>query len=273
MSTGAHMQAGLSPAALPPLAFITGASSGIGQALAARYVQAGWRVALLARRAEAMAQWAQAQGWPAAQWAVYGADVRHEAAVQAAAAACLASQGLPDVVVANAGISIGVDLALAEDLAVLRDLFDTNVIGLAATFQPFIAPMKQRGHGTLVGVASVAAVRGLPGHAGYCGAKAAVVQVCETLRGELRRDGIKVVTIAPGYIDTPLTRDNDYPMPFLMSGEAFADQAFKAISRGERWRVIPWQMGVVMSLMRWLPRGLFDLAVSSQQHRKKRRRD
>jgi NADP-dependent 3-hydroxy acid dehydrogenase YdfG len=255
-----------------PLAFITGASSGIGQALAARYVQAGWRVALLARRSDEMSEWAKAQGWPATQWAVYGADVRHEAEVQLAAQACLVAQGLPDVVVANAGISIGVDLSLAEDLAVLRDLFETNVMGLAATFQPFIEPMKQRGSGTLVGVASVASVRGLPGHAGYCGAKAAVVQVCETLRGELRAHGVRVVTLAPGYIDTPLTQGNDYPMPFLMSPEAFADRAFKAIGRGVRWRVIPWQMGVAASVMRFMPRWLFDLAVSSQGHRKKRRR-
>ena len=253
------------------LVFITGASSGIGQALATRYLQAGWRVALLARRAEEMAKWAQAQGWPEQQWAVYAADVRSEDEVQAAAQACLSTQGLPDVVVANAGISIGVDLSLAEDLSVLRDLMDTNVIGLAATFQPFIEPMKQRGHGTLVGVASVAAVRGLPGHAGYCGAKAAVVQICETLRGELRPFGVRVVTLVPGYIATPLTSQNDYPMPFLMQPDTFADKAFKAIARGEAWRIIPWQMGVLAQLMRWLPRGLFDVLLGSQKHRKKRR--
>ncbi len=254
------------------LAFITGASSGIGQALAARYLQAGWRVALVARRGDTMRAWASEQTWPDGQWAVYEADVRDEAAVQRAAQACLSAQGLPDVVVANAGISIGVDLSLAEDLPVLRDLMDTNVIGLAATFQPFVAGMKQRGHGTLVGVASVAAVRGLPGHAGYCGAKAAVVQICETLRGELRPFGVRVVTLAPGYIDTPLTRENDYPMPFLMQPAVFADQAFRAIERGVRWRVIPWQMGVAATVLRFMPRALFDAVLGSQKHRKKRRR-
>jgi len=254
------------------LVFITGASSGIGQALAARYVAAGWRVALVARRVTDMRQWALAQGWPAEQWAVYEADVRQEASISAAAQACLDTQGLPDVVVANAGISVGVDLSLAEDLAVLRDLMDTNVIGLAASFQPFINPMKVRGHGVLVGVASVAAIRGMPGHAGYCAAKAAVVQICETLRGELRGHGIRVVTLAPGYIDTPMTRHNSYPMPFLMKAPAFADQAFKAIERGARWQVIPWPMAVVTILLRWMPRWLFDAIASSQQHRKKQRR-
>lgn len=256
----------------PPLAYITGASSGIGQALAARYVQAGWRVALVARRVDEMRAWALSQGWPEGRWAVYGADVRMEAQVQAAAQACLAQQGLPDVVIANAGISVGVDLSLAEDLPVLRDLLETNVVGLAATFQPFIQPMRLRGSGTLVGVASVAAVRGLPGHAGYCGAKAAVVNLCETLRGELKPDGVKVVTIAPGYIDTPLTRDNDYPMPFLMAAPDFADRAFKAIEAGVRFKVIPWPMGIVAAVMRFMPRCLFDTVVGSQKHRKKRRR-
>lgn len=255
-----------------PLAFITGASSGIGQALAARCLREGWCVALVARRGEAMRQWLQQQGWPAAQWRVYEADVRDEVAMAAVAQACIDTQGLPDVVVANAGISFGVDLSLAEDLAVLRDLMDTNVIGLAATFQPFITPMKLRGSGTLVGVASVAAIRGMPGHAGYCGAKAAVVQMCETLRGELRAHGVKVVTLAPGYIDTPMTRPNTYPMPFLMPVDVFADKAFRAIRRGERWRVIPWQMGWVVALLRWMPRAWFDAVMGAQQHRKKQRR-
>lgn len=255
------------------LVFITGASSGIGQALAARYIQAGWRVAMVARRVEQVTRWAQAQGWPARQWAVYGADVRDEQALQAAAKACMAAHGVPEIVIANAGISVGVDLSLAEDLAVMRDLMDTNVIGLAATFQPFIDPMKAQGHGTLVGIASVASVRGLPGHAGYCGAKAAVVQICETLRGELKGHGVRVVTIAPGYIDTPMTRGNDYPMPFLMKAERFASLAFDAIARGDSWRVIPWQMGIVASVMRWLPRWFFDAVAGSQQYRKKRRRD
>jgi short-subunit dehydrogenase len=255
-----------------PLVCITGASSGLGQALAARYVQAGWRVALVARRVAEMRAWALSQAWPADRWAVYGADVRDEAQMQAAARDCLNQQGLPDVVIANAGISVGVDLSLAEDLPVLRDLFETNVMGVAATFQPFIQPMCARGSGTLVGVASVAAMRGLPGHAGYCGAKAAVVHLCETLRGELKPHGLKVVTLVPGYIDTPLTQGNDYPMPFLMTPQAFADQAFKAIGAGARFRVIPWPMAIVATVLRFMPRWLFDAAVGAQKHRKKRRR-
>jgi NAD(P)-dependent dehydrogenase (short-subunit alcohol dehydrogenase family) len=255
----------------PPLVFITGASAGIGQALAAQYVARGWRVALVARRAQALQAWVDQQGWSPQQVWVQGADVRIEAEIESAAQRCLSELGLPDVVIANAGISVGVDLSERDDLAVLRDLLDTNVMGLAATLQPFIAPMVARGRGTLVGMASVAAARGMPGHAGYCASKAAVVQMCETLRGELRRSGVRVVTIAPGYIDTPLTSGNDYPMPFLMSAPDFARRAMRAIDQGVRFKVIPWPMGVVYAILRLMPRAWFDALVGLQKHKKKRR--
>ncbi len=258
------------PAPQRPLAFITGASSGIGQALAARYVQAGWRVALVARRAQPMRDWAAQQGWPADRWAVHGADVRDDAQVLAAASACLRTQGLPDVVIANAGISVGVDLSLAEDLPVLRDLLETNVMGVAATFQPFIAPMRERGSGTLVGVASVAAIRGLPGHGAYSASKAAVVAYCESLRVECRGQGLKVVTLVPGYVATPLTASNPYRMPFLMTAQDFAERAFGAIGAGASYRVIPWQMGVVAKLLRLLPNALFDRLFAGRGRKKRR---
>lgn len=262
----------MSNARSTPLVFITGASSGIGQALARRYLAQGARLALVARRVEALQAWVATQGEAGARVAVYQADVRDTEALLAVAERCLAEQGVPDTVIANAGVSIGVDLSLAEDLPVLRELYETNVLGMAATFQPFIEPMARRGSGTLVGVASVAAARGLPGHAGYCGTKAAVVQMCETLRGELRGRGVKVVTLTPGYVATPLTAHNDYPMPFLMDADDFAARALPAIERGARFKVIPWPMGVVYAVMRALPRGLFDALVGSQKHRKKRRR-
>ena len=255
-----------------PLVFITGASSGIGQALARRYLTQGARLVLVARRVQALQAWVAEQGEAAARVAVYQADVRDTEALLAVASRCLADHGVPDIVIANAGVSIGVDLSLVEDLPVLRELYDTNVLGMATTFQPFIGPMAQRGSGTLVGVASVAAARGLPGHAGYCGTKAAVVQMCETLRGELRGRGVKVVTLTPGYVATPLTAHNDYPMPFLMDAEDFAARAVPAIERGARFTVIPWPMGLVYAVLRALPRGLFDALVGSQKHRKKRRR-
>lgn len=252
-----------------PLVFITGASSGIGQALALRYYRAGYRLALVARRAAELQAWAREQGLEAGRWAVYGADVRDIASITGAGRACLASQGLPDVVIANAGISIGIDSAVYDDLEVMRSLYETNNLGLAATFQPFIAAMNARGSGALVGIGSVAGIRGLPGHAAYCSSKAAVISYCESLRGECRPSGVKVVTLCPGYIDTPLTRQNRYSMPFLMQPADFADRAFEAITAGASYRVIPWQMGVVAKLLRLLPNALFDklLAGRPRKHR------
>ncbi|RYY72600.1 MAG: SDR family oxidoreductase, partial [Comamonadaceae bacterium] len=171
---------------------------------------------------------------------------------------CLARQGVPDAVIANAGISAGVDTAAREDIDVIAHTFATNNVGMAATFHPFVAPMVRRGSGALVGIGSVAGIRGLPGHGAYCASKAAVISYCESLRGELRSSGVKVVTICPGYIDTPLTRRNRYSMPFLMKPEDFADRAFRTIDAGASYRVIPWQMGVVAKLLRLLPNALFD---------------
>ena len=247
-----------------PLVFITGASSGIGQALAARFHRAGYRLALVARRAAEVQAWAEAQGFAADRFAVYAADVRDIAAIAGAGRACIAAQGLPDVVIANAGISVGIDTAIFDDLEVMRATYETNNLGLAATFHPFVAPMRTRRSGSLVGIASVAGIRGMPGHGAYCSSKAAVISYCESLRGELRDSGVKVVTLGPGYIDTPLTRENPYSMPFLMQADDFANRAFEAIQRGVSYRVIPWQMGVVAKLMRLLPNAVFDKLVSGR---------
>lgn len=255
-----------------PLVFITGASSGIGQALAARYAAAGWRLALVARRTAELQAWADAQRLPPERVAVYGADVAVIDSIVQAGEACIARQGLPDVVIANAGISIGMDTAEREDLDVLRDTLATNNTGLAATFHPFLRGMRERRSGTLVGVASVAAIRGLPGHGAYCASKAAVVAYCESLRGECRGQGVRVVTLLPGYIATPLTAGNPYPMPFLMPAARFADQAFAAIEAGASYRVIPWQMGVVAKLLRLLPNPLFDRLLAGRGRKPRKAR-
>ena len=123
---------------MAPLVFITGASSGIGQALAQRYLAAGWHLALPARRPAELSAWAAAQGWPAERWRVYGADVAAVDSIVAAGQACIAEQGVPQVVIANAGISVGMDTAERADLDVMARTFAVNNLGLAATFPPFV---------------------------------------------------------------------------------------------------------------------------------------
>ena len=251
------------------LVFITGASSGIGQALAWRFCQAGYSLALVARRTEETLAWAQSINIQSDRYKIYSADVSVVDSIVAAGQACLAQQGVPDVVIASAGISVGVDTAERGDIDVMVKVLATNTVGTAATFHPFIEPMTRRGSGALVGIGSVAGIRGLPGHGAYCASKAGVISYCESLRGELRSCGVKVVTICPGYIDTPLTRKNRYSMPFLMQVDNFAAKTVQAIEAGVTYRVIPWQMGVVAKLMRLLPNWLFDRLLTGRPRKRR----
>ncbi len=173
-------------------------------------------------------------------------------------------QGLPDVVIASAGISVGVDTAERADIDVIVRTFAVNNIGTAASFHPFLRPMIKRGSGKLVGIGSVNGIRGFPGHGANCPSKAAMISYCECLRGELRGTGVKVVTLCPGYIDTPLTRRNSYSMPFLMPADRFAGRAFRAIEAGVSYKVIPWQMGWLAKLLRLLPDCVFDRAFAGR---------
>jgi short-subunit dehydrogenase len=239
----------------PLKVFITGASSGIGEAFAAEYARQGATLGLVARRAEPLA--AFAARFPQLRISTYTADVREPDALAAAAHAFIAEHGLPDIVIANAGVSKGTATGHG-DLDTFREIIDINVFGMAATFEPFAAAMAQARHGTLVGIASVAGVRGLPGSGPYSASKAAARVYLESLRVEMRPHGVAVVTIAPGYIRTPMTAHNPYPMPFLMDAERFAAKAAQAIAAKARYRVVPWQMGLVGILLALLPRWLYD---------------
>lgn len=246
------------------LVFITGASSGIGQALALTYYKAGYQLALVARRTDEIESWSSEYKISKNSYKIYSADVSNIDSIVAAGKACIAAQGLPDVVIANAGISVGIDTAIRVDLDQMAQTYATNNIGLAATFHPFIEGMLLRKSGKLVGIGSVAGIRGLPGHGAYCASKAAVISYCESLRGELRNSGVKVITICPGFIKTPMTQHNPYHMPFLMEVEDFAKQSFAKIEAGSSYSVIPWQMGVVAKLLRLMPNALLDKALAGR---------
>lgn len=235
--------------------FITGASSGIGAALATHYAAAGAQLGLLGRREAALQ--ALRAGLPG-EHVVLCADVGDATAMRDAAAHFMARVGLPDVVIANAGVSVGTLTESGEDFAAFEAVVRTNLLGMVATFEPFVAAMRARGRGRLVGIASVAGVRGLPGAGAYSASKAAAIAYLESLRVELHGSGVRVVTIAPGYIATPMTAINPYPMPFLLPAPEAARRMAAVIERGCAYRVVPWQMGVVAKLLRVLPNGLFD---------------
>jgi NAD(P)-dependent dehydrogenase (short-subunit alcohol dehydrogenase family) len=235
----------------PLKVFITGASSGLGAALARHYGTAGARLGLAGRRLEGLQD--TAAGLDAR---LYQADVRDAGAMQRAAADFMREVGVPDVVVAAAGISVGTLTEAVEDAPVFRAVMDANVLGLVHTFQPFLGAMQTGG--VLCGISSVAGVRGLPGGGAYSASKAAATVYLEALRLELKSRGIAVVTVAPGYIDTPMTRVNPYAMPFRLTAAAAAAKVARCIARRRGYTVIPWQMAWVARLLKWLPIPVYD---------------
>ena len=228
--------------------FITGASSGIGAAMAKKFDAMGAQLGLVGRSQEKLdavlssMQNAQAH-------TTYALDVTDRAALFAAA---------------NAGISIGVKTEYEEDLDVLEKVYRTNVFAMAATFHPFIEPMSKRGGGQFAGIGSVGGIRGLPGSEAYCSSKAAVISYLESLRNDVRKYGISVTTICPGFVRTPLVAKNPYKMPFILEPEEFAERAVKAILDKDSYRVIPWQMAWVARLLKILPDSVFDWALSGR---------
>ncbi len=242
--------------------FITGASSGIGEALARQYNNSGAQLGLVARRFDFLQQLSNdivAAGGAAP--ALYACDVRDAVALRAAADDFVTRFGAPDIVIANAGVSRGT-LTGEDDLQAFRDVFDINVLGMVNTFNAFVAPMKAVQTGTLVGVASVAGFRGIPGSGAYSASKAAAITFCESLRVELRGDGISVVTICPGYIRTPMTAVNTFNMPFLIDAADAARRFERAIAAKTSFTVIPWQMGIAARVLRIVPNWLYDRVFS-----------
>ncbi|MDO8465798.1 MAG: SDR family oxidoreductase [Gallionella sp.] len=249
---------------MPLRVVLTGASSGLGLALARHYLERGASVAVFARRGELLQ--ALAAEFPN-QVFCYALDVRDAPAVQDAASDFIARAGCPDVVIANAGVSVGTLTEYAEDLDAFQQVMDINVLGMVKIFQPFIAAMRAARQGTLVGIASVAGFRGLPGAGAYSASKAATISYLESLRVELHDSGVKVVTICPGYIKTAMTAANPYPMPFMLEADEAAKRMVRAIERQISFAVIPWQMGLVGCLLKLLPRWLYDRLFAHAPHK------
>lgn len=250
--------------------FITGASSGIGEALAQEYRRRDPDaiVGITARRGEVLQALSTRLG--TARTPFWPIDVDDREALADAAQDFMRRFGAPDAVIANAGISHGTITGEPGDAAVFEWILRTNVVGMFDTFAPFVPAMKSARSGRLVGIASVAGIRGLPGAGGYSASKAAAITYLESLRVELRGSGVRVVTIAPGYVRTPLTARNRYRMPFLMDADRFARKAVDAIDAGRSFVVIPWQMRIVAALLRALPDALYDAAFARAPRKARR---
>lgn len=252
--------------------FITGASSGIGEALAieyaARYKNEDTIIGLASRRSERLQNLQDSlQKYDHITCFTYAVDVRDHHALASAAADYMQRCGTPDIVIANAGVSSGTLTEQQADISAFQVVMDINVMGMVHTFQPFISAMREAGKGQLVGIASVAGVRGLPGAGAYSASKAAAIAYLESLRVEMLHHNIAVTTIAPGYIRTPMTDINTYKMPFLMNVDIAAKKFVSAIQHKRRFVVIPWQMGWVARLMRLIPPVLWDYLAKNAPHK------
>ena len=240
--------------------FITGASSGIGQALAEHYASEGAIIGIVARRLSLLTS---LQEKLPTKTIIYAVDVRDSDALEKAAQDFIAKFGPPDIVIANAGVSAGTLTENKDDIKTFKGVIDINLLGMVHTFQPFIHVMKQAKKGSLVGIASVAGIRGLPGASSYSASKAATIAYLESLRVELNPSGINVTTIAPGFIKTPMTDINQYPMPFLMAPDIAAKKFAQAIAKKKRFIVIPWQMGCLARILRFIPPWLWDFMMKN----------
>jgi short-subunit dehydrogenase len=207
---------------------ITGASSGIGEALALHYAAPHVRLSLSgrnAKRLDSVVKRCRDKGADAQETLV---DVRDEAAMKNWLLG--ADRRMPvDLLIANAGISAGTGGAEnGEDRAQIREVFDVNLNGVLHTLQPLLPLMRERGRGHIALMSSLAGFRGWPGAPAYCASKAAIKSYGEALRGALRSSGVSVHVICPGFVNSRMTDVNDFPMPFKIG----ADKAAQIIARG-----------------------------------------
>ena len=248
-------------------AVVTGACGGFGQALARELIAGGASVALVGMNRAALEALA---GLAPERCSIYQPDVSDAAAMQAVAVDWMARHGVPDLVVANAGVAGGFETALVEDLAVMRRMLEINLLGVATTFQPFLASMLAgEKPAALVGVASVAGWRGMPGNGAYCASKAGLIAYLQSLRAELRPTSVTVHTVSPGYLRTALTAGNRFAMPGLMEPDAAARALLAGVAAGREHIVLPRRVGWLSRALSCLPAKWHD-AILLRQPRKPR---
>jgi short-subunit dehydrogenase len=235
------------------VAWITGGSSGIGAALAHELCRRGARVAITARRAERLADVAASAPGEAH---VLPGDVREPAALEEVVAAVEANVGPIDLAVLNAGIWTQVDVG-KWDSAIIREHIETNFMGMVHGLDAVLPRMLARRSGTIVGVASVAGYRGYTRAEAYGPSKAAEINLLESLRVDLGPLGVDVQLVNPGFVRTPLTEANDFPMPFMIEAPDAARRIADAIEKGKAETVFPLPYRVGMKLVRVAPARLY----------------
>jgi short-subunit dehydrogenase len=238
-------------------AFVTGASSGIGWALARKLGLLGVEVALAARREDRLRQLEATIVSDGGRARVYPVDVADAAAAIAALRRADDEMDGIDLVVANAGLGqsrFGDELTWVDCQPILR----VNVEGAVATLTAILDRMVTRRRGHLVGVSSLAQVRGLPARALYSGSKAFLSTFLEGLRVDLKHTGITVTDVRPGFVETPLTDQNSFPMPWIMSVDAAVDAIVRGIERRSKVVSFPWQLAALAGGARLIPRSVYD---------------
>ena len=236
--------------------FITGGTTGIGLALAKLYLEEGHRVGICARNlskfpTEIRNKYKLLQ--------CYEVDVTKREELYSAIYDFAPVE--LDMVIANAGRSVGVK-SKTPQFSVANEIIDINVKGVLNTFDIALEIMLPRKKGHLVATASVAGFMGLPGAGAYSASKAAVLKLCESYSLDLKRHGIDVTAIAPGFIDTPLTQKNNHKMPFLMSAEKAAKLIKRALEKKKVLYIFPFRMKIVVSILDKMPRSLYRMLMN-----------
>lgn len=240
--------------ARPRIAWVTGAGKGIGRAVAKRLAQDGWNVAASARTADDLCSLA-AECPPGAVRAL-PLDVTDAARTETVVDQIEREMGEIGLAVLNAGTHVPMT-AGDFDAATFRRLVEVNLMGTVNGLAEIMPRFMARRRGRIAVVASLAGYRGLPSSAAYGATKAALNNMCEALKPELELHGVGLTLVNPGFVETPLTDRNDFPMPFLISAEAAAERIVAGLARGEFEIAFPWRFAMLMKLLRLLPDGLF----------------
>ncbi|MBI1748962.1 MAG: SDR family NAD(P)-dependent oxidoreductase [Acidobacteria bacterium] len=241
-------------------ALITGASSGIGRALALVLAQGGVRLALTARRQSELEDIVRMARQLGSEAFIFPADLSRPAEAFRVAAEAENGLGRIDLLIANAGVGKTAPLVNLpwEDI---ERMMMVNALGSMAIIRAVLPGMIAQGSGVIAGISSLAAYRGMPFSSAYSASKAALSTFLESMRVETRRQGISVIDIHPGYIRTPMTAVNKHPMPFLMEVDRAASLILRAILRKKPVYDFPWQMGWLLRIARLLPPSFFDRVV------------